>query len=158
MSYLDDIWYVGGARAEGAHAEFWACHMLIKTLICIIYSKTCPEHFSGTIGPTFMIFGIWVGLGPKMHMLNFGRGTSWSPGTPGVKYVKQCSRTTKLGQKNHWCKLKMMMTFTEVKGHQRSNEVNYELWLSYLVKRTTNANWRWWWPLRRSKVIRGQMR
>ena len=25
MTYLDDIWYVGGARAEVAHAEFWAC-------------------------------------------------------------------------------------------------------------------------------------
>ena len=28
MFHLDDIWYVGGARAEGVHAEFWACHML----------------------------------------------------------------------------------------------------------------------------------
>ena len=27
MPYLDDIWYVGRARAEGAHAEFWAWHM-----------------------------------------------------------------------------------------------------------------------------------
>ena len=24
VTYLDDIWYVGGARAEVAHAEFWA--------------------------------------------------------------------------------------------------------------------------------------
>ena len=30
MPYLDDIWYVGGARAEVVHAEFWAWHMLIK--------------------------------------------------------------------------------------------------------------------------------
>ena len=97
MPYLDDIWYVGGARAEVVHAEFWVWHMLIKDLICIIYSKTCLEHFSGTVCPTLMIFGIWVGLGPEMRMLNFGRGTSWSP---GVKNVKQCSRTTKLGQKN----------------------------------------------------------
>ena len=62
MPYLDDIWYVGGARVEGAHAEFWACHMLIKYLICIIYSKTCPEHFSETVRPTLMIFGIWCGV------------------------------------------------------------------------------------------------
>ena len=27
VPYLDDIWYVGGARAEVAHAEFWAWHM-----------------------------------------------------------------------------------------------------------------------------------
>ena len=51
MPYLDDIWYVGGASAEGAHAES-------------------------------------------------GRGTCWSPGTAGVKNVKQCSMTTKLGQKS----------------------------------------------------------
>ena len=36
MTYLDDIWYVGGARAEVAHAEFWAWQMPIKYLICII--------------------------------------------------------------------------------------------------------------------------
>ena len=39
MTYLDDIWYVGGARAEVAHAEFWAWHMPIKYLICIIMQK-----------------------------------------------------------------------------------------------------------------------
>ena len=36
---------------------------------------------------------------------------------------------TKLGQKNPWCEFIMMMTFMEVKGHQRSNVVNYVLWL-----------------------------
>ena len=35
------------------------------------------------------------------------------------------------------CKLKMMVTFMEVKGHQRSNVVNYVLWLPYLVKKKT---------------------
>ena len=34
----------------------------------------CPEHISGTVWPTLMIFGMWVGLGLKLHMLNFGRG------------------------------------------------------------------------------------
>ena len=30
MPYLDDIWYhLGRARAEGAHGEFWAWHMLV---------------------------------------------------------------------------------------------------------------------------------
>ena len=33
MTYLDDIWYVGGARAKVARAEFWARHMPIKYLI-----------------------------------------------------------------------------------------------------------------------------
>ena len=39
MTYLDDIWYVGGSRSEVAHAEFWAWQMPIKYLICIIYAK-----------------------------------------------------------------------------------------------------------------------
>ena len=69
MTYLDDIWYVGGSRSEVAHAEFWAWQMPIKYLICIIYAKIGPEHFSGTVCPTWMIFGMWVGLGPKMRMV-----------------------------------------------------------------------------------------
>ena len=52
MPYLVDIWYVGGARAEVVNAEFWAWHMSSKYLICIIYAKICPEHFSGTVCPT----------------------------------------------------------------------------------------------------------
>ena len=44
-------------------------HMLIKYLICIIYVKNCPEHFSGTVWPTWMIFGMRVGLGPKVCMV-----------------------------------------------------------------------------------------
>ena len=68
MTYLDDIWYVGGSRSEVAHAEFWAWQMLIKYLICIIYAKICPKHFSGTVCPTW-IFGMWVGLGPKVRMV-----------------------------------------------------------------------------------------
>ena len=44
----------------------------------------------------------------------------------------------------HWaeeslCKLKMMMTFIKVKGQQRSNVVNYVLWLPYLVTRTAET-------------------
>ena len=39
-----------------------------------------------------------------------------------VKCGKLCAMATKLGQKNPWCKfIMMMMTFMEVKGHQRSN-------------------------------------
>ena len=48
-----------------------------------------------------MIYGMWVGLGLKMRIVNFGRGTCRSRGTTGVKNVKQCSVATKLGQKNH---------------------------------------------------------
>ena len=40
MTYLDDIWYVGGARSEVAHAKFWAWQVPIKYLICIIYAKS----------------------------------------------------------------------------------------------------------------------
>ena len=51
-----------------------------------------------------------------------------------VKWGKLCAMATIFGQKKCWCKLRMMMTLMEVKGHQRSNGVNYVLWLPYLVK------------------------
>ena len=92
---------MGGPRAEGAHAEFWAWHMLIKYLIYIIYAKTCPRHFSGTVCPTLMIFGMWVGLGPKVRMLNFGRGIWGSPRSLEVKWGKLCAMTAIFGQKDH---------------------------------------------------------
>ena len=38
-----------------------------------------------------------------------------------VKCGKLCAMATKLGKKNPLCKFMMMMTFMEVKGHQRSN-------------------------------------
>ena len=44
-------------------------------------------------------------------------------GSSEVKCVKLCDMATIFGQKNWWCKLRMMMTFMEVKGHQRSNMV-----------------------------------
>ena len=74
-----------------------------------------------------------------------------------VKWGKLCAMTTIFGQKKRWCKVRMMMTLMEVKGHQRSNGVNYVLWLPYLVKRSADSSWEWWWPWWRSKVIRGQM-
>ena len=51
MTYLDDIWHMGGARAEVAHAEFWAWHMPIKYLICIIYAKKLSRAFLGNRMP-----------------------------------------------------------------------------------------------------------
>ena len=69
MTYLDDITYVGGARSEVAYAEFWVWQIHIKYLICIIYAKVGPEHFSGTVCPTWVIFGMWVELGPKVRMV-----------------------------------------------------------------------------------------
>ena len=74
-----------------------------------------------------------------------------------VKCDKLCSMATKLGQKNPWCKFMMMMTFMEVKGHQRSKVVNYVLWLPNLVRRIPDASLKWWWPSWRSKVIWGQI-
>ena len=57
-----------------------------------------------------------------------------------VKWGQLCGMATIFCQKKCWCKLRMMMTFMEVKGHQRSNVVNFVIWLSYLVKRTTDAS------------------
>ena len=59
---------------------------------------------------------------------------------------------TKLGQKNPWYKFMMMMTFMEVKGHQRSNVINYVLWLPNFVRRIPDASSKWWPSLRSSEV------
>ena len=71
-----------------------------------------------------------------------------------VKWGKLCAMATIFGQKNCWCKLRMMMTFTEVKGHQRSNVVNYA---PNLVGRAADASLGWLWPSWRSKANRGQI-
>ena len=57
-----------------------------------------------------------------------------------VKWGKLCAMATIFDQKKRWCKLRMMMTFMEVKGHQRSNGVNYVPLLPYLVKRIADAS------------------
>ena len=87
MPHLDDIWYVGRARAEGAHDD-----------------------------------------------LDGGQRSS------EVKWGKLCAMATIFGHKKPRCKLRMMMILMEVRGHQRSNGVNYVLWLPYLVKRSTDAS------------------
>ena len=72
-----------------------------------------------------------------------------------VKRSKLCYMATKLGQKNRWCKFRMMATFMEVEGQQRSNIVNNDLWLPDLVKRNADTSLGRWWPSQRSKVSRG---
>ena len=57
-----------------------------------------------------------------------------------VKWGKLCAMATTFRQKKHCCKLRMVMTLMEVKGHQRSNGVNYVLWLPHLGKRSTAAS------------------
>ena len=112
ITYLDDIWYVGGSRSEVAHAEFWAWQMPIKYLICIIYAKICPEHFSVTVCPTWMIFGMWVGLGPKMRMVTLME----------VKWGKLCAMATIFGQKEA---LMQAENDDDLDGGQRSSEVKW---------------------------------
>ena len=57
-----------------------------------------------------------------------------------IKWGKLCAMATIFGQKKPCCKLRMMMTLMEVKGHQMSNGVNYVLWLPYLVKRSADVS------------------
>ena len=141
MIYLDDIGYVSGSRSEVVHAEFWAWQMPIKYLICIIYAKIYLEHFSGNHMPH--LDDIWyVGRARAEGAhgdLDGGQRSS------EVKWGKLCAMATIFGQKKPWCKLRMMMTLMEVKSHQRSNGVNYVLWLPYLVKRSADADASWEW-------------
>ena len=49
-----------------------------------------------------------------------------------VKWGQLCAVATIFCQKKRWCKLRMM-TFMEVKGHQRSNGGNYVLCYGYHI-------------------------
>ena len=91
MPYLDDIWYVGGARAEVGHAEFWVWHMLIKYLICIIYAKNCPEHFSETVCSTLMIFGTCMSYGGRARAEGaHGEFWAWHMLVPWDHWDQKC--------------------------------------------------------------------
>ena len=57
-----------------------------------------------------------------------------------VKCDNLCSIATKLGQKNPDASFMMMMTCMEIKGYQRSNVMNYVLWLPNLVRRIPDAS------------------
>ena len=83
-SYEFVLWWCG---SEVVHAEFWAWQMPIKYLICIIYAKICPEHFSGTVCPTWMIFGMWVGPKVRMVTLMEVKGHQRSNGVNSVLWL-----------------------------------------------------------------------
>ena len=85
----------------------------------------------------------------RLNVVNYAL---WGQRSSEVKCGKLYTMVTKLGQKNPWCKFIMMMTFTEVKGHQRLNVVNYALWLPYLVKRIADSCLKWLCHSKRSKV------
>ena len=57
-----------------------------------------------------------------------------------VKHSKLCYMAIKLGQISHWCKFRIMGTFMEVKGQQRPNIVNNDLWLPNLVRRFADTS------------------
>ena len=57
-----------------------------------------------------------------------------------VKQSKLCYMAIKLGQINRCCKFRIMETFMEVKGQQRSNLVNNDLWLRHLVRRFADTS------------------
>ena len=61
---------------------------------------------------------------------------SWRSKVIKGQMGKVCAMATIFGQKNHWCKFKMMMTFMEFKGHMGSNTVNYIPWLQNLVRQS----------------------
>ena len=59
-----------------------------------------------------------------------------------VKCGKRCTLVTKLGQKESLMQVYDGMTFMKVRGHQRSNVVNFALWLPNLVNKIANASFK----------------
>ena len=72
-----------------------------------------------------------------------------------VKHSKLCYMAIKLCQINRWCTFRIMSTFMEVKGQQRSNIVNNDLFLPNLVRRFADTSLGWLGPSQRSKVSKG---
>ena len=175
MPHLDDIWYVDRARAEGAHSDLdegqrssevkWGKLCAMATIFgqkkpwCKLRMMMTLMEVKGHQRSNGVNYVLWL-----PYLVKRSADVSWEWWWPWWRSKvirgqmgKLCAMATIFGQKKPWCKLRMMMTLMEVKGHQRSNGVNYVLWLPYFVKRSADANWEWWWPLWRSKVIRGQM-
>ena len=175
MPHLDDIWYVGRARAEDAHGDLdggqrssevkWGKLSGMATIFgqkkpwCKLRMMMTLMEVKGHQRSSGVNYVLWL-----PYLVNRSPNASWEWWWPWWRSKvirgqmgKLSAMATIFGQKKHWCKLRMMMTLMEVKGHQRSNGVNYVIWLPYLVKRSADASWEWWWPWWMSKVIRGQM-
>ena len=175
MPHLDDIWYVGRTRAEGAHGDLdggqrssevkWGKHCAMATIFgqkkpwCNLRMMITLMEVKGHQRSNEVNYVLWLPYLVKEVLMQAKNADAIDGGqrSSEVKWGKFCAMATIFGQKKHRWKLRMMMTLMDVKGHQRSNGVNYVVWLPYFVKRSADANWEWWWPLWRSKVIRGQM-
>ena len=97
MTYLDDIWYVGGSRSEVGHAEFWVWQMPIKYLICIIYAKICSEHGAFLWNRMPHLDDIWY-VGRARAEDAHGDLDGGQRSTE-VKWGKLCAMATIFGQK-----------------------------------------------------------
>ena len=88
LTYLDDIWYVGGYRSEVAHAEFWAWQMpnLCKKLSGAFLGNRMPH-----------LDDIWYVVRARAKAahgdLDGGQRSS------EVKWGKLCAMATIFGQK-----------------------------------------------------------
>ena len=82
---------------------------------------------------------LWLPFWSKEALMQAENDDDLDGGQRSEVKCKLSDMTTIFGQKNCWCKLRMMMTLMEVKGHQRSNMVTYMPWLPYLVKRIADA-------------------
>ena len=179
MPHLDDIWNVGGGggglgpkvrmvtlmevkghqRSNGVNYVLWLPYLVKRNAdaswewLWPLWRSKVIRGQKGKLCAVATIFGQkkrWY----KLRMMMTFMKVKGHQRSNGVNYVLWL---TIFGIKKRWCKLRMMMAFMKVKGHLRSNGVNYVLWLPYVVKRSADASWEWWWFLWSSKVIRGQM-
>ena len=171
MPHLDDIfWYVGRARAEGAHSDLhggqrssevkWGKLCAMATIIgqkkrwCKLRMMMTFMEVKGHQRSNMVTCMPWLPYLVKRIADDLHGGQRSSE----VKCGKVRAMAPIFGQKSCWCKLRMMMmTFVEVKGQQRSNIVNFATWLSNLVRSTADASLGWLGPSWRSKVNRGQI-
>ena len=143
MPLLDDIWYVSRARAKGAHGDLdggqrssevkWGKLCAMATIFgqkkrwCKLRMMMTLMEVKGHQRSNGVNYVLWLPYWSKEALMQAENDDDLDGGqrSSEVKCGKLCAMATIFGQKKLWCNLRMMMIFMEVKGHQRSNVVNY---------------------------------
>ena len=126
--------------------HIWSKETLMQLRMMMTLIKVKGHQRSNMVNYVLMCYGYHIWSKEALMQAENDDDLDGGQRSSQVKWGRLCAMATIFGQKKPWCKLRMMMTLIKVKGHQRSNGVNYVLWLPYLVTRSPDASWEWGWP------------
>ena len=122
MKMMTFIEFKGHQRSNVANLcngyQIWSEETLMQFKMMMTFMEVKGHQRSNVFN-----FALWllnlVRRIPDVHLWWIGDNLHAGQRSSEVKSGKLCAMITKHGQKNPWCKHEMMMTFIEVKGHQR---------------------------------------